>query len=97
MREMALFTPRLVANVKLWGVIDDEERDALISWITFKFKNSKLDARIYLVGDDEGAPIVGIRFNGCDIDRVAKTLDITAGDLLSREVGLGNPYEVRGQ
>lgn len=97
MKDKDLFTPRLVANVKLWGVIDDEERDALIGWITYKFKNSKLDARIYLVGDDEGAPIVGIRFNGPEIDRVAKTLDITAGDLLSREVGLGNPYEVRGR
>jgi hypothetical protein len=75
--------------------MSEQERDAQLAYYTRLLKNSKLDAKIYAYGDDNGAPIIGVRFNGPDIDRVANCLNITAGDLLAREVGLGNPYEKR--
>ncbi len=86
-RDYVKGSPQLVAYVNLWGNIDDVERDDLITQYTKLFASSKLNAIIYEYGrDDTNAAIVAVRFNGADIDRVANCLDITASDLLSREV-----------
>ena len=83
-------SPRIVVYVNLWGDIKDTERDELIAVYTKVFTKSKVHARMYEYGrNGDNAAIVAVRFNGADIDRVANCLDITASDLLSREVGLG--------
>lgn len=88
-RDYVKRSTRLVAYVNLWGSIDDIERDDLLVQYTKLLASSKLNATIYEYGrDDSNAAIVAVRFDGADIDRVANCLDITASDLLSREVGL---------
>lgn len=89
MRNNSRYLNRLVAYVNLWGGVNDRERDELLKQYTKLLASSKLNARIYEYGrDDDGAAIIAVRFNGSDIDRVANCLDITASDLLSREVAL---------
>jgi oligoendopeptidase F len=80
-------SPRLVAYLN-WAGVDDRERDELIKTYTKLFASSKLNAKIYHYAYTAEAAIIAVRFNGSDIDRVANCLDITASDLLSREVGL---------
>jgi hypothetical protein len=83
------YSNRLVAYVNLWRGVDDRERDELLKQYSKLIASSKLNARIYEYGrDGDGAAIIAVRFNGSDIDRVANCLDITASDLLSRDVGL---------
>ena len=81
------YSPRIVAYL-YWVGVDDRERDELIKTYAKLFASSKLNAKIYHCGDSGDAAVIGVRFNGSDIDRVANCLDITAGDLLSNEVGL---------
>ena len=98
MRDNHLTMPRLIAYVTLWGDINDVELNARLEHYSALFKSVALDARLYEYGrDNSGNAIVAVRFNGADIDKLAECLDVTAGDLLSREVGLGNPYETRGE
>lgn len=80
-------SPRLVAYLN-WAGVDDRERDELIKVYTKLFASSKLNAKICHYPYTADAAIIAVRFNGSDIDRVANCLDITASDLLSREVGL---------
>jgi oligoendopeptidase F len=80
-------SPRLVAYLN-WAGVDERERDELIKVYTKLFASSKLNARIYHYAYTAEAATIAVRFNGSDIDRVANCLDITASDLLSREVAL---------
>ena len=80
-------SPRLVAYLN-WAGVDDRERDELIKVYTKLFASSKLNAKIYHYAYTAEAATIAVRFNGSDIDRVANCLDITAGDLLSNDVGL---------
>lgn len=89
MRNKTRYLNRLVAYVNLWGGVNDRERDELLKQYTKLLASSKLNARIYEYGrDDDGAAIIAVRFNGSDIDRVANCLDISASDLLGREIAL---------
>ena len=97
MKQYRDYSARLVVNVTLWGQLDEVEATNRVSNYATLFSSRGLDTRILLSGlDESGQVIVSIRFNGEDIDKVAECLDVTASDLLSREVGLGNPYEARG-
>lgn len=80
-------SPRLVAYLN-WAGVDDRERDELIKVYMKLFASSKLNAKIYHYVYTAEAATIAVRFNGSDIDRVANCLDITAGDLLSNDVGL---------
>jgi hypothetical protein len=89
--------PRLVAYLNV-GNLNEAERDELVERWAFLIERDGVDARVYEYGYERGCEhldglngnaIVAIRFSGGDIDRVALVLEMTASDLLDREVALG--------
>lgn len=81
--------PRLVAYIS-WGSIGVEEMTASLDDYNETLERQEIPARLAFAGTwhDNSAIKIAVRFNGEDIAKVCDVLGLTAGELLSGDVGL---------
>lgn len=81
--------PRLVAYIS-WGSIGVEEMTASLDDYNETLERQEIPARLAFAGTwyDNNAIKIAVRFNGEDIAKVCDVLGLTAGELLSGDVGL---------
>jgi hypothetical protein len=80
---------RLVSYIS-WGSIGVEEMTASLDGYNEMLQRLKIPARLAFAGTwyDDNAVKIAVRFNGEDIAKVCDVLGLTAGELLSGDVGL---------
>lgn len=83
------FKPRLVAHIS-WGTIGVAEMTASLDDYNEALERQGIPARLAFAGSwyDDNSVKIGVRFNGEDIAKVCDVLGLTAGELLSGDVGL---------